>query len=30
VSIIDVAAGKVVKKVSTGGSPWGVVVATRQ
>ena len=30
VSIIDVASGKVEKKVSTGGSPWGVVVVTRK
>jgi YVTN family beta-propeller protein len=26
VSIIDVATGKVEKKIATGGSPWGVVV----
>jgi YVTN family beta-propeller protein len=25
VAIVDVASGKVEKKVSTGGSPWGVV-----
>jgi YVTN family beta-propeller protein len=30
VSIIDVATGKVEKKIATGGSPWGVVVATRK
>ena len=26
VSIVDVASGKVEKKIATGGSPWGVVV----
>jgi YVTN family beta-propeller protein len=30
VSIVDVASGKVEKKVSTGGSPWGVVVVVRK
>ena len=30
VSIVDVASGKVEKKVSTGGSPWGVVVVEKK
>jgi YVTN family beta-propeller protein len=25
-SVIDVASGKVERKISTGGSPWGVVI----
>ena len=28
VSVIDVESGKVEKRITTGGSPWGVVVAT--
>jgi YVTN family beta-propeller protein len=30
VSIIDLASGKVEKKVSTGGSPWGVVYVEKK
>jgi len=30
VSVIDVASDKVEKKISTGGSPWGVVVVEKK
>ena len=28
VSVVDIETGKVEKRITTGGSPWGVVVAT--